>query len=158
MVNNAGVCEMTTLTLNLPEELAARLAGTDQQSVLKALEIGLATQLAGGEGQATEHPHVTRAPGILNGRPIIRGSRIPVWQVAQAIVHLRETVENYLADHPHLTAAKIYDALSYYFDHREAIEKEIAENKTENLAKELGMTVDERGVARFTRNESSKHE
>lgn len=144
---------MTTLTLESPEQLAQKLAGADQQTVLKALEIGLEIQAAGDDGQVTEHPHITRVPVILGGRPIIRGSRIPVWQVAHAIIHLGDTVEDYLADHPHLTAAKIHDALSYYFDHREAVEREIEENQTDNVIRELGLTIDERGFAHYPEND-----
>ncbi len=149
---------MTDLILSLPDELAQKLAGADQQTILRALEIGLELQAAGGEAQPTEHPHITRAPGILSGRPIIRGSRIPVWQVANAIIHLGDTVQGYLEGHPHLTAAKIYDALSYYFDHREEIEKEIEENKMENVAKEFGLTIDERGFVQFPKDDSAKRD
>lgn len=108
------------------------------------------------DGQPTEHPHITRVPGILNGRPIIRGSRIPVWQVAEAILRLGETVEGYLTGHPHLTAAKIYDALSYYFDHRAEVDKEIEENKAGTAAAEAGMVADKRGVWRFPQKDSGK--
>ncbi|MBI3761448.1 MAG: DUF433 domain-containing protein [Chloroflexi bacterium] len=149
---------MTTLTLELPQHLAEKLAGADHQTVVEALEIGLALRTSEGDGQATEHPHIIRVPGILSGRPIIRGSRIPVWQVAHSIIHLGDTVEDYLTDHPHLVAAEIYDALSYYFDHREAVEREIEENKTENVVKAVGMTIDARGFAHFSEEESADRE
>jgi uncharacterized protein (DUF433 family) len=141
---------MTTLNLELTEHLAHKLAGAAPDKIREALEIGLEMLDAGSEIQPTEHPHITRITGILGGRPIIRGSRIPVWQVANAVVHLGETVEDYLAGHPHLTAAQIYDALSYYFDHHEAVEKEIEENRMETVVKELGLTMDERGLIKFT--------
>ena len=138
---------MTTLTLNIPESLADQIAHTDPQKIVEVIQTGLSEQ-------ATEHPYITRVPGILSGRPIIRGSRIPVWQVAEAIIHRGETVENYVADHPHLTPAKIHDAMSYYFDHRDEIEKEIAENQTANVAQVMNMTVDERGFAHFSETSS----
>ena len=126
---------MTTLNLDVSEPLARKLAGIAPDRVVEALEIGLEIQAGGSESNSTEHPHITRVAGILGGRPIIRGSRIPVWQVANAIVHLGDTVDDYLIGHPHLTPAQIYDALSYYFDHQDAIEKEIAENQVESSVK-----------------------
>src|SRR5262245_31370904 len=109
---------MTTLTLEVSDHLARKLAGVAPDRVLEALEMGLALQASGTQAHSTEHPHITHIVGTLGGRPIIRGSRIPVWQVANAIVHLGDTVEDFLAGHAHLTTAQIYDALSYYFDHQ----------------------------------------
>ncbi len=146
---------MTTITLDLPEPLAQKVSTADPQTIRKALEEGLGLQTTGDKEQATEHPHITRALGILGGRPIIRGSRIPVWQIVEAILYMGETVEGYLAGHPHLSAAKIHDALSYYFDHRAEIEREIEENKTENVAREFDIVVDERGLGRFAANKTS---
>lgn len=31
---------------------------------------------------STEHPYIVRIPGVCDGRPIIRGSRVAVWQIA----------------------------------------------------------------------------
>ncbi len=147
---------MPTLTLDLPDALAKQLAGLDQKVILEMLELGLRFHQTGEDGQPTEHPHITRAPGILGGRPVIRGSRIPVWQVAQAIVQLAESVEDYVGDHPPLTVAKVYDALSYYFDHRAEVDKEIEENKAGTAAAEAGMVADERGTWRFPKTDSGK--
>jgi uncharacterized protein (DUF433 family) len=36
--------------------------------------------------------------------------------------------EELVREFRHLTLAQIYDALSYYYDHREEIERELAEN------------------------------
>ena len=72
------------------------------------------------------HPHVERRSGIQGGRPVIRGSRFPVSSIVQN--HRRGlTVEEILREFPQLTAAEVYDALSYYYDHREQIDREIAE-------------------------------
>jgi len=141
---------MTSLTLEVPEKLAEKLAGIDREVLLKALEAGLELR----NEQPTEHPYITCVPGILSGRPIVRGTRIPVWQIAQAILHLGDSVKDYLEGHPRLTEAKIHDALSYYFDHREEIEKEIEENKMENIVKEFNLTIDERGFVHFPKPES----
>jgi uncharacterized protein (DUF433 family) len=72
------------------------------------------------------HPHVERAAGVQGGRPVIRGTRFPVSSIVQN--HRRGlSVEEILREFPHLTPAQVYDALSYYYDHREQIDWEIAE-------------------------------
>lgn len=76
----------------------------------------------------TEHPYIVKDKKIVGGEPIIKGTRTPV----RAIVEWwkfgatpEEIKENLL----HLSLAQIFDALSYYDDHREEIETYIRENK-----------------------------
>jgi uncharacterized protein (DUF433 family) len=40
-----------------------------------------------------------------------------------------QSPEQLLQHYPHLSLAAIHDALSYYYDHREAIDREIAEHE-----------------------------
>jgi uncharacterized protein (DUF433 family) len=81
----------------------------------------------------TEHPYIIRNKEILEGEPVIKGTRTPV----RAIVEwwkFGASPEEILENLPHLTLSQIFDALSYYADHREEIEQYIAENivKREN--------------------------
>ena len=72
------------------------------------------------------HPYVERRPGVQGGRPVIKGSRFPVSSIVQN--HRRGlSVDEILRDFPHLAPAEVYDALSYYYDHRAEIDAEIAE-------------------------------
>jgi uncharacterized protein (DUF433 family) len=41
--------------------------------------------------------------------------------------------EELVKEFPHLTLAQVYDALSYYSDHRDEIEREFRENTEERL-------------------------
>ncbi len=134
---------MNTLTVELPEGLARELQNADESRLRTILEWGLAGP------PSFESPYIVRVPGILDGRPVIRGTRIPVWQVANAIVCLGETAEAYRADHPSLTLAQIHAALSYYFDHQDEIDAEIESNRLEGLKREFDMTVDDRGFVKF---------
>jgi len=69
---------------------------------------------------------VERTAGVQGGRPVIRGTRFPVSSIVQN--HRRGlSVEEILREFPHLTPAQVYDALSYYYDHHEQIDWEIAE-------------------------------
>jgi len=93
--------------------------------------------------------HIARVPSILRGSPVVRGTRIPVWQIANAIIHFDETITSYQADHPSLSLAQIHAALSYYFDHRAEIEKEIESNQLKEAQDKLNLIVDERGFIGF---------
>jgi uncharacterized protein (DUF433 family) len=62
---------------------------------------------------------------------VIAGTRIPV-SIVVGYLRIGETPES-LVEHilPHLTLAQVYDALSYYHDHQDEIEREMAENTEE---------------------------
>ncbi|MGH7230317.1 MAG: DUF433 domain-containing protein [Nitrospiraceae bacterium] len=46
-----------------------------------------------------------------------------------AVLHHGQTPEELLAHYPHLSLASIYDALSYYYDNRDEIDREIADHE-----------------------------
>lgn len=77
---------------------------------------------------ATEHPYISRSKAILNGEPIIGGTRTPVRAVVE---HWKfgDAPEEIARKLPHLRLAQIFDALSYYDDHRDEIERYIALNR-----------------------------
>lgn len=55
---------------------------------------------------------------------MIRGSRFPVSSIVEN--HRRGlTVDEILCEFPHLSPAEVYDALSYYYDHQDEIDREI---------------------------------
>lgn len=97
----------------------------------------------------TEHPHIVRVPDICGGRPSIKGTRISVRHIAQQY-KAGDSVEEILQAHPYLSAAAVYDAISYYLDHQSDIEQEILENRLEELAEKYSFTTDERGFIHFT--------
>lgn len=71
-----------------------------------------------------KHAHVMRKPGIQGGRPVITGTRIPVSTLA--LWHKQgKDVDAILELYPELRPAQVHDALSYYYDFQQEIEKEI---------------------------------
>jgi len=88
--------------------------------------------------QGLEHPHITRAAGISGGEPIIRGTRITVQQVVE-MVQAGQSVDDLLTAMPHLTKAQVYDALSYYHDHKAEIDRLIEEGRPEQVLADLGL-------------------
>ena len=71
------------------------------------------------------HPHVWRRPGVCGGRPVIRGTRVPVSLVVEHGIRGGATPEEMLRAWPHLTLAQIYDAMSFYYDNKKEIDREI---------------------------------
>lgn len=98
--------------------------------------------------QQTEHPHIVRSPGICGGRPIIKGTRISVRDVAQ-LYKAGDLVEEIVQSYPHLSAAAVYDAISYYLDHQAEIEQEMIENRLEALIANHDLKLDARGFIYF---------
>ncbi len=74
------------------------------------------------------HPYVESVATILDGEPIIRGTRTPVRAVAE---HWKfgDMPEEIARKLPYLRLAQIFDALAYYDDHRDEIEHYIAVNR-----------------------------
>jgi len=72
------------------------------------------------------HPYVERKPGVQGGRPVIKGSRFRVSALAH---YYRQCMD--IADILHewrtLKPAEVFDALSYYHDHKAEIDAEIEE-------------------------------
>ena len=76
---------------------------------------------------STEHIVVT--PGTCGGKPRIAGHRIRVQDIAILHEDYGYTPDEILSDYPSITLADIYAALAYYFDHREAIRQDIADDE-----------------------------
>lgn len=69
--------------------------------------------------------HIVRADGVCGGRPTIAGTRIEVAAVAYRY-RRGESVDEILEAWPHLTPGQIHAALSYYFDHQQEVDDELA--------------------------------
>ena len=97
-----------------------------------------------GDQELPPHPYITRAPDVCGGRPVVRGTRVPV-QTIVGYCKLGITTDEILAGLPHLTAAQVFDALSYYHDHQAEIEADIAASEPETLLTRYGLQIDSDG-------------
>lgn len=77
-----------------------------------------------------KHLYIERKKGVCGGEPVIVGTRISVSLVVE-LERVGNSVDEIVAMYPHITHAQVYDALSYYYDHKEEIDKIIEENKEE---------------------------
>lgn len=69
-----------------------------------------------------ENIHIVRNPKIQGGEPIIKGTRFPVRSVVVYILKNGMLPEELIREFPQLTLASVYDALAYYYDHKEEID------------------------------------
>jgi uncharacterized protein (DUF433 family) len=74
-----------------------------------------------------KYPYITHNPEILNGVPIIKGTRIPVRTVG-GFYQMGQTVDELLMNWPWLKSSEVFSALAYYFDHQEEIDNDNNEN------------------------------
>jgi len=83
-----------------------------------------------------DHSHITMRKDICGGNPIIKGTRTSVANIA-GYYRLGLTAEEIKRDLPHLNLAQVFDALAFYFDHREEIDKEMEKDLEEIVAREF---------------------
>ena len=77
------------------------------------------------------HPYIEREKGVCGGRSLISGTRMPVWSIIKWY-KVGMSVEDIMREFSQLTPSQVHDAFSYYYDNREEIERDIAENDNES--------------------------
>jgi uncharacterized protein (DUF433 family) len=77
---------------------------------------------------ATDHCYIITDPQIAGGEPIIKGTRTTVRAVAE-VWRLGTPAEEITSHLPHLTIAQVFDALSFYSDHKDEINEHIERNR-----------------------------
>ena len=102
------------------EELLASMTRAEKTQLLQRLlsELG------------EESPGIESRPGVVGGAACIVRTRIPVWLLEQAR-RLGTSDADLLKAYPTLRAEDLSNAWSYVRTHREEIEKEIAENESD---------------------------
>lgn len=75
-----------------------------------------------------EHPYIVRKDGVASGVAVVIGTKFPVRSVVQYVLRQGMTPEELVREFPQLSLPNVYDAISYYYDHREEVDKELAEN------------------------------
>src|SRR5262249_19292286 len=77
----------------------------------------------------TKHPYITLKKEVCGGKPVITGTRIKVSHVAIYYEKMSYTPDDIVQAHPHLTLAQVHDALSYYYENLQEIDRQIAEER-----------------------------
>lgn len=71
---------------------------------------------------------VTRTPGVVGGRPCLKGTAIPILRIA-VMQEEGLSASEMLEEYPHLDLALIHAGLAYYFANRAAIDFELDEER-----------------------------
>ena len=81
-----------------------------------------------GMSRATDHPYIV---SDANGEPMINETRVPVRAIVELwCVGVRpEEIPDHL---PHIGLAQVFDALSFYADHREQVDRFIEINRVQD--------------------------
>ena len=74
----------------------------------------------------TKHPYIVFLKTHCGGSPVIAGTKFPVRSIVFYVLKQGMTPEELIKEFTHLTLPQVYDALSYYYEHREEIERELA--------------------------------
>ena len=124
--------------------IVAREASARRRSPDEFAEELLARQLL------PQHPYVEVVESRSGPRAMIRGTRIGV-DVVVGYLQAGYTPEQ-IADEilPHLTRAQVYDALSYYYDHSDEIDKMLASHTAEAWQRQLRERLGDAAYARLT--------
>jgi uncharacterized protein (DUF433 family) len=86
-----------------------------------------------------KHPYISINAKISKGSPVITGTRIRVIDIAIEYDRLGLTPDQIIDAHPHLRLEAIHDALSYYYENRSMMDKEIKNKK--NIIRKLAQKV-----------------
>ena len=78
--------------------------------------------------------HIVITPGVRFGKPRIARTRITVSDVASMYLEGKRSLED-IADTFDLSLASVFAAMSYYYDHREEIDRRTREGR--EFAKEF---------------------
>ena len=74
------------------------------------------------------YPHIVKEPGYCGGKAAIDATRVRVNNVA--LLHDQgKTPAEILVEYPDLSLAQVHAALGYYYDHKDEIEAELAEEE-----------------------------
>lgn len=75
------------------------------------------------------HPHVDVDAAVLQGSPVVRGTKVPVRRL-WAWHRRGVSVETLLKRYPQLGPARVLDALSFAYDNTETVEADLSRERS----------------------------
>lgn len=77
----------------------------------------------------TNHPYISIEPKLSGGQPVVRGTRIKVMAVAIRYELMGMCADKIVDEYPHLKLEQVHDALSYYYEHKTALDRKYKEEQ-----------------------------
>lgn len=78
----------------------------------------------------TKHPYISIDPKISGGAPVIIGTRIKVMDIAIRYELMGMSADKIIDEYPHLKLEQVHNALSYYYEHKDALDKKYREDQS----------------------------
>ncbi len=79
--------------------------------------------------ETTSHPFIVINKDVCGGSPIIEGTRIRVIDIAIEYELLGRSADEIIRSHPHVSLYQIHDALSYYYENRDELDRKIKKDR-----------------------------
>ena len=89
--------------------------------------------------ESTNHPFIVKNEDICGGSPIIDGTRTRVIDIAIEYEILGRSPDEIINSHPHLNLSQVHDALSFYYENRDELDKRAEQDQAfiERLKKKI---------------------
>lgn len=71
-----------------------------------------------------KHPYITTAKSHCGGAPIIAGTKFPVRSIVFYVLKQGMTPEELVKEFSHINLPQVYDALSYYYENKKAVDND----------------------------------
>ena len=75
--------------------------------------------------EPTAQKHIESREGVCGGKPCVAGTRIRVWDIYVHHEVRGMTPDEIVTQYPELSLADVHAAMAYYWDNREAIDKQM---------------------------------
>jgi uncharacterized protein (DUF433 family) len=79
--------------------------------------------------ERTSHPYIVINENVCNGSPIIAGTRTRVIDIAIEYEVLGRSPDEIIRSHPPVSLYHIHDALSYYYENRDELDRKIKQDQ-----------------------------
>lgn len=78
----------------------------------------------------TKHPYILTNPKISGGQPVISSTRMKVMDIAIRYELMGLSPDKIIDEYPHLKLEQVHDALSYYYEHKDILDKKYREEQS----------------------------
>ena len=79
--------------------------------------------------ERTSHPYIVKNKNVCDGSRVIEGTRTRVIDIAIEYEVLGRSPDEIIRSHPHVNLYQIHDALSYYYENRDELDKKIRQDQ-----------------------------
>jgi len=79
--------------------------------------------------ETTSHPFIIINKDVCGASPIIEGTRTRVIDIAIQYELLGRSPDEIIRSHPHVSLYQIHDALSFYYENRDELDRKIKQDR-----------------------------